>query len=300
MILAALQTGEVGYAGAAVALRAAYYAGSLGGAGLAFFALLFGARQEAVDAARVRRWAAGAALLGIGAGVGALAAQVGVLTGGETLLDADIWGVVVVSCAGISYALGGAGLLLVALLAFGRRWAAPAALGGLLACASYAAVGHTTALAPRPALAALLTVHLAVAAFWIGGLPPLAWASRREGPAAARLVEKWARVAALAVPALAGAGLVLAWRMLGGARQLFASWYGWALLAKVMLVGALLGFAAWHRYRLTPALAAGAPGAGSRLSRSVTAEAVVALLVLYAVAEMVSTSPEDLAHRRTG
>ena len=68
MILAALQTGEAGYyAGAAVALRATYYAGSLGGAGLAFFALLFGARQEAADAARVRRWAAGAALLlGVG------------------------------------------------------------------------------------------------------------------------------------------------------------------------------------------------------------------------------------------
>jgi putative copper export protein len=297
VILAALQTGEAGYAGAAVVLRAAYYAGSLGGAGLAFFALLFGARQEAADAARARRWAMGAALLGIAAGVGALMAQVGVLTGGETLLDADIWGVVVVSRAGASYALGGAGLLLVALLAFGQRWAVLAALGGLLVCASYAAVGHTTMLSPRPLLAGLLLAHLVVASFWIGSLPPLAWASRREGPAAARLVEGWARVAALAVPALVAAGLVLAWRILGGARQLFASWYGWALLAKVALVGALLGFAAWHRFRLTPALAAGTPGAGHRLSRSVMAEAVVALLVLYAAAEMVSTSPEDLVHR---
>jgi hypothetical protein len=163
-----------------------------------FFALLFGARQEVADAARLRRWATGAALLGVLAGIGALAAQVGVLTGGETLLDADVWGVVVASRAGTSYALGGAGLLLVALLAFGQRWALPAALGGLLVCASYAAVGHTTMLTPRPALAALLTVHLTVAAFWIGGLAPLACASRREGPAAARLVEGWARVAALA------------------------------------------------------------------------------------------------------
>jgi putative copper export protein len=73
--------------------------------------------------------------------------------------------------------------------------------------------------------------------------------------------------------------------------------HGWALLAKVAFVGALLGFAAWHRYRLTPALAAGAPGAGRRLARSVAAEAAVALLVLYAAAEMVSTSPEDLTHR---
>ena len=70
MILAALQTGEVGYGGAAVVLRAVYYAGSLGGAGLAFFAMLFGARQEMADAARTRRWATGAAMLGITAGVG--------------------------------------------------------------------------------------------------------------------------------------------------------------------------------------------------------------------------------------
>lgn len=185
MILAALQTGEVGYAGAAVALRAAYYAGSLGGAGLAFFALLFGARQEAADAARARRWATGAALLGIAAGVGALAAQVGVLTGGGTLLDADIWSVAIASRTGASYALGGAGLLLVAPLAFGRGWAVPAALGGLLVCASYAAAGHTTVLAPRPALAALLTIHLAVAAFWIGGLP-LAAQPRVGGPLVGR------------------------------------------------------------------------------------------------------------------
>lgn len=297
MILAALQTGEAGYAGAAVALRAAYYTGSLGGAGFAFFALLFGTRQEVADAARLRRWAMGAALLGILAGISGLAAQVGVLTGGETLLDADVWGVVVESRAGTSYALGGAGLLLVASLAFGQRWAVPAALGGLLVCASYAAVGHTTQLSPRLPLAGLLTIHLAVAAFWIGGLAPLAWASRREGPAAARLVEAWARVAALAVPVLVAAGLLLAWWILGGVQQLVSSWYGWALLAKVAFVGALLGFAAWHRYRLTPALAAGAPGAGRRLARSVAAEAAVALLVLYAAAEMVSTSPEDLTHR---
>ena len=70
-------------------------------------------------------------------------------------------------------------------------------------------------------------------------------------------------------------------------------------MTTVALVGALLGFAAWHRYRLTPAPAAGAPGAGRRLSRSVMAEAAVALLVPYATAEMVSTSPEDLT-RRTG
>ena len=297
MILAALQSGEVGYPGAAVLLRAAYYVGSLGGAGLAFFALLFGTRQEAADIARVRRWTLAAVLLGLVAALGALTAQVGVLTGGETLTDAEVWQVVLASRAAGSYGLGAAGLLFVALLAFGPRWTVPATAGGILVCASFALLGHTTLLAPRPLLAGLLLLHLLVAAFWIGSLPPLAWSARRDGPAAARLVEDWARIAALAVPALAAAGLLLAWWVLGSLQQLLASWYGWALLAKLAFVAVLLGFAAWHRYRLTPALAASAPGAGRRLARSIAAEAVVALLVLYAAAELVSTSPESLAHR---
>jgi hypothetical protein len=98
----------------------------------------------------------------------------------------------------------------------------------------------------------------------------------------------------MAVPALVAAGLLLAWWILGGIQQVLMSWYGWALLAKLALVAVLLGFASWHRWRLTPALAAGAPGAGRRLARSIASEAVVAVLVLYAAAEMVSTTPGDL------
>nr|WP_256476231.1 CopD family protein [Siccirubricoccus soli] len=276
-------------------MRAAYYTGSLGGAGLAFFALLFGARGE-VDSARLRRWTAGAALLGLAAGVGVLTAQVAELTGGESFLDAEAWGVVLASRAGTSYGLGAIGLLLllIASLAQGLCWTAAAAAGGVLACASYAFLGHTTSLTPRPLLASLLLVHLLVAAFWIGSLPPLAWAARRPGPGAAQLVEDWARVAALAVPVLVTAGLLLAWWSLGGVRQLFGSWYGLALLVKVSLVAVMLAFAAWPRFRLPPALAACAPGAGARLARSVEVEAVVALLVLYAAAEMVSTSSEGM------
>ncbi len=294
MIPALLGGGEVGYAAAAVPLRAAYYAGNLGGAGLAFFALLFGSGLAAEDWARLRRWACWAAALGVLAGVGVLAAQAGALAGGDALLDAEVWSVVLRSRAGASYALGGLGLLIVGLLALGPRWTAVAAAGGVLACASHLLLGHTTQIGPRPLLAGLLFVHLMVAAFWIGSLPPLAWAARREGPRTARLVEDWAQIAALAVPALVAAELLLAWWILGGVRQVLMSRYGWALLAKLALVAVLLGFASWHRWRSTPALAAGAPGAGRRLARSIAYEAVVALLVLYAAAEMVSTSPGNL------
>ncbi len=293
MILAALQNGEVGYAGAAVLLRAVYYLGSLGGAGLAFFALLFGERQEVAEA-RLRRCVVAAVVLGLLAALGSLTIQVGVLTGGETLTDPDIWEMVLTSRAGASYGLGVAGLLLVATLAVGPRWRAPAAVGGVAVCASFTLLGHTTMLAPRLLVAGLLLLHLIVAAFWLGSLPPLAWSARQQGRAAARMVEDWARIATIAVPVLAAAGVLLAWQILGSLHQLVASWYGWALLAKVALVAVLLGFAAWHRYRLTPALAANAPEAGRRLARSIAIETVIALLVLYAAAELVSTSPDGM------
>lgn len=297
MILALLRGGATGYEAAAVVLRAVYYAGSLGGAGFAFFALQFGHRMTADEAARLRRWATGAALLGIAAGLGALAAQVGMLMGGETLTDPEGWRIMLLSPAGASYGLGGAGLLLVAALTFGLRWAPLAAAGGVIACASYALLGHSLTLAPRPLLAALLLVHLIVAAYWIGSLPPLAWVARRDGPRAAQLIEDWARIAILAVPLLIAAGLGLACWILGDPARILGTWYGRALLAKVLLVAVLLGFAAWHRFRLTPAMAAGVPGAGARLARSIAVEAIVAILVLHAAAEMVSTSPESVAQR---
>jgi putative copper export protein len=266
------------------------YAGQFTAAGLAFFALLLGARQTPADSARQARWAAGAALLGLLASLGAHAAHVGVLTGG-TLLDAEAWRLVATSRAGAAAALGAAGLGLVAALALGPGWTVPAALGGVLVCASYTLAGHTTELQPRALLAGLLLLHLLVAAFWIGSLAPLAVAARRGGPEAAVLVAAWSRLATIAVPVLLAAGLALAVWTLGGVRALLASAYGRALLAKLALVVVLLGFAALHRWRLTPDLAAGRPGAGRRLARSIALEAVVACLVLYAAAELVSAPP---------
>lgn len=291
MILAALGGEALGLAAIAVPLRAAWYAASLGAAGMAFFALLFAPQLEPAEAMRLRHWASGTALLGLLIGAAGLAVQVAALTDGEALLDAEVWTLVLASQAGLATGAGAAGLLAVALLGFGPLWAGAAAFGGLVVCASHALAGHTTRVAPWPLLAALLTVHLLVAAFWTGSLLPLAWAARRDGVAAASLIEVWARLAVLAVPALLLAGLLLAVLLLGGVGPLVATPYGWALLAKVALVAALLGLAAWHRWRLTPALVRGDPGAGRRLARSIAVEAVVTVLVLYATAELVSTSP---------
>ncbi|MFC0387233.1 copper resistance D family protein [Muricoccus vinaceus] len=153
------------------------------------------------------------------------------------------------------------------MLRYGRTRAA-SSLGpdGILAVAgSYTAVGHTTQHGPRALLAAALTVHLLAVAFWAGSLWPLALTSRRGGAAAAHLVDRWAHAASWIVGSLVLTGAVLAWFLVGSLEVLLTTAYGWALLSKVAPVGVLLSFAAWHRFRLTPELAADAPGSGRRL-----------------------------------
>ncbi|MBB5694403.1 copper resistance D family protein [Muricoccus pecuniae] len=273
-------------------LRVAYYVACLGTAGLVLFAIGFGRRQIRQDVAACRRMTVAMALAGLAFSLAWLAAQVALASGGDPF-DTEVWDMMLMSRPGVSVLITWAGLAAMACAAwFGRAAAVVGVAGVLTVAASFTAVGHTTQHQPRLLLAAALVLHLGGVSFWAGSLWPLALASKRGGPEAARLVEAWARVAAWAVGGLVVAGALLAWLLVGRLEVLVGTAYGWALLAKVSLVGALLGFAAWHRFRLTPALAANAPGSGARLAASIRWEIVVMVLVFWAVAEMTSTSPQ--------
>jgi putative copper export protein len=221
-----------------------------------------------------------------------LTIQVALASDGDPF-DAEVWDMMLTSRPGISVLIAWAGLIAVALATWiGRAAVAVGAAGIVAVAASFTAVGHTIRHQPRLLLAAALVVHLLAVAFWAGSLWPLALASRRGGREAARLVEGWARAATWIVGGLVLAGAVLAWLLVGRLELLVTTAYGWALLTKVALVGVLLGFAAWHRFRLTPELAANRPGSGRRLAVSIGWEIVVMVLVFWAVAEMTSTSPQ--------
>lgn len=276
----------------AVALRLAYYVACLGAVGLVLFAIGFERFQEPEHVAASRRLIAVLAAAGVVIGFVWLGTQVSMASDGDPF-DAEIWDMMLTARPGISVLMAVAGLLTV--VAASRTTAlakVPGTAGVLAVAASFAAVGHTTQHQPRELLAAVLVLHLVAVAFWAGSLVPLAQVSHRGGPEAARLVESWARAAAWVVGGLVLAGLLLAWFLVGRLEVLFTTRYGLALLTKVALVGVLLGFAAWHRFRLTPDLAANTPGAGSRLARSIWWEVAVMLLVFWAVAEMTSTSPQ--------
>ncbi|MDB5370054.1 MAG: copper resistance protein [Roseomonas sp.] len=277
--------------GVSVALRIAYYLTCLSAAGLAIFAMGFGHLQEAGDVAACRRLTLVMVAAGLASSLAWLAAQVALASSGDPF-DTEIWDMMLTSRPGISVLITWAGLLAVASATWiGRRALMIGAAGVLAIAASFTEVGHTTQHQPRWLLATALVVHLLAAAFWVGSLWPLMIASRRAGPEAARIVEGWARAASWIVGGLILAGVTLGWLLVGQLGLFVTTAYGLALLTKVTLVGVLLGFAAWHRFRLTPGLAAGAPGSGARLAVSIGWEIVVMVLVFWAVGEMTSTSP---------
>ncbi|MBU8541719.1 copper resistance D family protein [Falsiroseomonas tokyonensis] len=267
-------------------LRATWYVAALGGAGLAFFFAFFVRDLAAGDSARLRRWRVLAFALGSAAAVALLTLNVSDLAGGSTILDGELWEITLGSRVGMAYGVGLIGLALGMAAARGV-----AIVGGVLACASFTLLGHTPVAGSWPLPSALLLVHLLVGAFWIGSLPPLTWAARRGGERDTALLRDWSRAAAWAVPLMLAAGVVLAWLLTGSVANLVGTRYGVVLLAKATLTSGMLALAAWHLWRLTPALETRKRGAGPRLARSITFEALIALAVLFAAAVLVSMPP---------
>ncbi|HYK99890.1 MAG TPA: CopD family protein [Steroidobacteraceae bacterium] len=176
-------------------------------------------------------------------------------------------------------------LLIAAGLPGSSRPAQVFAQGGVLLIAgSFALTGHTAVHPWRWLLAPALVIHLLIAAFWLGGIATLYLATLREGDRAGRGVEAFSRVALWIVPLLAVAGVVMT-VLLVPHLAVFAQPYGWLLLVKMSGFVLLMGLAAANRWRLGPAVAAGATR-GFR--RSLIAEYLLIAAVLAATAVMTS------------
>ena len=299
MILEYLQPDASLLDGITVVIRAFYYVATIGAAGLAIFALGFGHRLEAHETARLRRSLYAAIVAGLALSVLAMALRVLVLTAGASMFDPGVWAAVMRSRIGDAFWLRSGGLvLLAAAVTAWRVGPAIAAVGALLVISSYAAMGHSMLFAPRQEIAALVVLHLAVVAFWVGSLLPLLWISqRRDGASAARLIHAWSRAASFAVMIMIASGVLLTWYLTLRLDRLLDAWHGWALAWKVLAVSAALLLALWNRLYHTPALARGDVGAGSRLARSIRIEMLIVILAFYAAAEMVSVHPVDYGHR---
>ena len=178
-----------------------------------------------------------------------------------------------------------------------------AALTGGVALASLAATGHA-AMAEGPAATVHLLAdiaHLLAAGAWIGALAGLSWllwrpASRLTVATAHRALAGFATAGTLIVGVLVVSGMVNAWQTVGPGQFLALgdTGYGRLLLVKLGLFTLMLGLAAAHRFRLTPALALAVPHLGGALAwlrGGLALEIALGVMVLAAVAWLGTLTP---------
>jgi copper transport protein len=200
-------------------------------------------------------------------------------------------------------AIAGAGTTLVRT---GVRVLALAIGGGILWTLSLTSHGAATAGIRTAALVSDF-VHLAAAAVWVGALfhlflaiPPVVrgLSPRQRRDTLARLVPRFSLVAGLSVAVLLVTGTFNSWAQVTTPEALQTP-YGQALILKVVLVGALLLFGALNLVWVRPGLAR-REGRERWLKRFVSAEVVLAILVLGSVGLLTSLEPARQVASRQG
>ncbi|MEX3017959.1 CopD family protein [Gymnodinialimonas hymeniacidonis] len=279
----------------AILAKAIGYGAALLAMGGVLFSVVFSQHAEASVIRLARKLAVGAALVGLAVlaiRFGIRAARISGM-GIEGATDPMMLGFVWDSPLGTAAIWRGIGELAIVAILVPRigQWIALA--GSVAIAISFAQVGHALG-EPRAALAVLLVLHLLAAAFWVGALIPLRRAALISD--GAELLHHFGKLAAGGVAALVLAGTSLAWLLSGSTIALFGTAYGLALLVKVAIVAVLLGFAAWNKVRLVPALRAEKPGATHALRRSISMEMLAVVLILLATATItsVTTPPINL------
>ncbi|MEX0738625.1 MAG: CopD family protein [Pseudohongiella sp.] len=164
------------------------------------------------------------------------------------------------------------------------------AAGALLCMAvSFAVLGHVSELGIVSRL--MLVLHISAVCLWIGALIPLHVVCRSgardksemDRHAVHMLMVLFGQAAWIVLGVLLVSGLYLAWRLSGGLSGLLTSSYGQWLLLKLLLVVALLGLSARHRFFLVPELVL----SGARyLRRSIGFQIALAASVLLITAAL--------------
>ena len=140
-------------------------------------------------------------------------------------------------------------------------------------------------------------MHELAAGLWIGTLfvmviVGLALVLRQEtpadrrGPIAAGMVNDFSPLALVCGGLVVVFGLITAWRHLDPLSSLWTTPYGWALIAKLVVVAVVFALGAWNWKRGRPTLGSEAGAHG--LKRSATRELVAAGVVLVITAILVS------------
>lgn len=286
------------------------YAALLAMLGLAFF------RQIVLAASDLERlnWANHVVSLGLIAGIAwllmlpltVMRQQGGSLSG---LFEVDNWLsgpstdlwlslIVVLVCIVIADQLGN-----IEVITPLTRSAASLAIVG--AAAAFTLVGHTRIYEPTWLIVTSNMLHVASAAFWLGGLLGLALtirvARQRDGSTARDArdvlssIVRFSSLAAGNVVILAVSGGVSAWRIVPSFGALLSTRYGNLLLAKIVLTVLVVLIAGWNRYRLVPSLnrERSSESLWVAIGRTVRAELVLVAAVALVTGFLIIQSPQE-------
>jgi copper transport protein len=173
-----------------------------------------------------------------------------------------------------------------------QAWFSPFAVLGLgLAVLAFLVSGHAATAQPRWLTLPALGLHVAVAGLWLGSLVPLLRGMARFNKGTMPRIAGFSSAMSWAMPALLMGGAVLAAVQLQSWSELATSRYGSILLLKLLMVSALLGFAANNKYRLLPALRQGLDGYDARFAVAIRWEITLGLAILAATALLSQTMP---------
>lgn len=296
---------------AVIALRWFQYSGAVVLLGTPLFLLYSFKGADGPNSAWARPTLMLAALVVALGSLAALVAQTAVMAGSlsEALKPASLSFMVTGTDLGMAMivrtVVAVSGFVVVVALKPGRALWGLTIGAGLIVAASFAWTGHGASTEGHGGLLHLFAdiVHTVAAALWLGALAALTiLLVRRTAPddlAIHRALDGFAGLGTLAVGLLVLTGAVNSWFLVGPARigDLGANLYGQLLIAKLVLFGLMLAFAASNRFRLTPALgvtlhAAEPPVAAlSDLRRSLALETGLGLALLAVVATMGTLPP---------
>ncbi|GAA6165485.1 hypothetical protein NBRC116590_31890 [Pelagimonas sp. KU-00592-HH] len=275
---------------AAILAKLMLYIGVAGSVGLVIIQAAYADLVSPVSDRMRTRAALFAALALVAATVGFILRGAALTGGADGMTDPEMLGLLWQTPVGnvLTYRFAGAVLIIIGVFTpLVGQWIALA--GGLIALWSFTQIGHVPEL-ETTGVRLLLLLHLLGIAFWIGVLGPLRTLSRwpEHIASAATLGHRFGQAAAVIVPGLILAGLLMAWLLLGDLRSLVATGYGQTLLIKLLLVGVTLTLAAANKLRFVPAMQARDDKAARHLARSIEIETAVILVVLAATATLTS------------
>jgi copper transport protein len=229
--------------------------------------------------------------------------------GAAALVDSTVLGQVLASTFGVAalVRLVGLALLLVGVVRMWRPWGSWLGIGGgLVALGSLVVAGHSITTEPRWLSVGSNYIHAVTGAIWFGGLVLLGLALRCRKAAddafgGAMMVSRFSTLATVSVLVVVAAGTALAWTEVRALRALTSTAYGWTLVVKVVLVGAILAVGRYNNRRLVPAIMRSARGgagghpqridAWQTLTRAVRVEAIGIVVVLAVTAVLVNLPP---------